>query len=86
MRLDARLAADSASPSQEADRNEQALRLARAVARLPADQRRAVELHYLKGATLAEVADRLGRGKRAAAGLIFRGIKGLRRLLEEDGS
>ena len=84
-RLETRLAVDCASPSQVAARNEQAVRLARAVAQLAADQRRAVELYYLKGASLAEVADRLGRGKRAAAGLIFRAIRRLRRVLEGDG-
>ena len=84
-RLDSQLAADCSSPSQQADRNEQVLRLAHAVAALPDDQRRAVELHYLAGASLDDVAGRLGRSKRAVAGLIFRGIKRLRRLLDGGG-
>ncbi len=81
-RLEAWLAAETESPSEKADRNEQLLNLARALERLPDDQRRAVELHYLKGSTLAEVGEELGRGKRAAAGLLFRGLKKLRQLLE----
>jgi RNA polymerase sigma-70 factor (ECF subfamily) len=81
-RLEAWLATDAPSPSEQADRNEQLLRLAEALARLPEDQRRAVELHYVKGHTLAEVGDRLGRGKRAVAGLLFRGLKRLRQFLE----
>jgi RNA polymerase sigma-70 factor (ECF subfamily) len=81
-RLEAWLAVETDSPSERADRNERLLNLARALERLPDDQRRAVELHYLKGCTLAEVGQQLGRGKRAAAGLLFRGLKKLRQLLE----
>jgi RNA polymerase sigma-70 factor (ECF subfamily) len=81
-RLESRLAADCSSPSQHADRNEQVLRLVAALGGLPEDQRRAVELHYLHEFSLDEVAETLGRSKRAAAGLIFRAIKGLRRLLK----
>ncbi len=80
--LEAWLAVETDSPSERADRNEQLLNLARALEQLPDDQRRAVELHYLKGCTLAEVGEELGRGRRAAAGLLFRGLKKLRQLLE----
>jgi RNA polymerase sigma-70 factor (ECF subfamily) len=77
------LAADQTSPSQRASRHEQALRLASALARLPADQREAVELHHLHGLTVAEVGERMGRTRASAMGLIFRGLKALRGLLEE---
>jgi RNA polymerase sigma-70 factor (ECF subfamily) len=83
-RLEAWLAADYSSPSEKAAHNEQLLRLARSVARLPDDQRRAIELHYIKGASVAEVGAQLGRGKRAVAGLLFRGLKKLRQFLEGE--
>jgi RNA polymerase sigma-70 factor (ECF subfamily) len=77
------LAADQSSPSARASRQEQLLRLAAALARLPQDQRQAVELHHLQGLPLADVAGRLGRSKEAVAGLIFRGLKKLRRFLAD---
>jgi RNA polymerase sigma-70 factor (ECF subfamily) len=80
-RLEALCVADQSSPSQRAVRGEELLRLARAMARLPADQQTAVELHYLKGLPVAEVASQLGRSRPAAVGLLFRGLKRLRELL-----
>ncbi|HLN26981.1 MAG TPA: sigma factor-like helix-turn-helix DNA-binding protein [Gemmataceae bacterium] len=65
---------------------EQLLRLAAALAELPADQRRAVELHHLNGWALAEVAKEMGRTKAALMGLIFWGLKELSVLLVEDKS
>jgi RNA polymerase sigma-70 factor (ECF subfamily) len=45
-----------------------------------------VELHYLKGLPLAEIARELGCRKPAVAGLLHRGLENLRRRLrEEDG-
>lgn len=80
-RLENWLAADQSSPSERAVRHEQALALAQALADLPEDQRTAVELHHLRGWTLAEVAERLGRGKGAVAQLLFRALKNLRTAL-----
>jgi RNA polymerase sigma-70 factor (ECF subfamily) len=60
------------------ERDEQALRLAAALSRLSDAQREAVALHYLSGMTVAEVAERLGRTRDAAAGLIRRGIRQMR--------
>jgi RNA polymerase sigma-70 factor (ECF subfamily) len=83
-RLEMWLAGDLSSPSQQVQRKEQALRLAEALAQLPEDQRLAVELHHLQGCTLAEVGVRMQRGKRAVAGLLFRGLKRLRHLLGSE--
>ena len=84
-RLEAWLATDQSSPSVQAVRNEQLLRLARAVARLPEDQRLAVELHHLHGRPVAEVARELNRSEGAAGALLARGLKNLRHLLKEEG-
>jgi RNA polymerase sigma-70 factor (ECF subfamily) len=82
-RLEAFLAADQTSPSGRAVRNERLLYLANALARLPEDQRRAVELRHLQGLSLAEIAARMKRSVDAVVGLIHRGLRALRRDLEE---
>jgi RNA polymerase sigma-70 factor (ECF subfamily) len=82
-RLEAWLAAEQPSPSEAAARQEELLRLARALAELPEDQRRAVELHHLEGQSLVEVAEALGRSRGAAASLVFRGLRSLRQWLGE---
>ena len=84
-RLECLLAADQTSPSDRAAHGEQLLRLARALAGLPADQRQAVELHYLRGLPVAESAALMGRTRPAVVGLLFRGLKKLRDLLREQG-
>jgi RNA polymerase sigma-70 factor, ECF subfamily len=80
-RLECLLAADQTSPSQQAVRGEELLRLAAALARLPEDQRRVVELHYLKGLSVIEVAGQMARSRPAVVGLLFRGLRKLRELL-----
>jgi RNA polymerase sigma-70 factor (ECF subfamily) len=82
-RLLACLAADQSSPSRKVIREEQLLRMADALSHLPNDQRRAIELHYLKACSLAQVAAEMGRSKGAVASLVFRGLAKLREMLEE---
>jgi RNA polymerase sigma-70 factor (ECF subfamily) len=84
-RLEGLLAADQTSPSERAVRCEELLRLAAALARLPEDQRRVVELRHLQGLPVAEVAEQMGRTRPAVVGLLFRGLKKLRELLREQG-
>lgn len=84
--LGASLAAVQTSPSQHAARNEELLRLAWAMEQLPEAQRMAVELHHLRGRTLAETAIQLGRSEAAVAGLLRRGFRRLRQLLSEPTS
>ncbi len=82
-RLEAFLVADQTSPSERAERNERLLRLADAMARLPDDQRLAVELRHLRGLALAEIAAEMGRSVDSVVGLIHRGLRGLRGELAE---
>jgi RNA polymerase sigma-70 factor (ECF subfamily) len=84
-RLEGLLAADQSTPSERAVRGDELLRLARAMACLPPDQQRVVELHHLQGLPVAEVADQMGRSKPAVVGLLFRGLKKLRQLLQAQG-
>jgi RNA polymerase sigma-70 factor, ECF subfamily len=77
------VATQESSPSQKAIRQEQTLRIAGALAALPENQRRVIELHHLQGRTLAEIARELDTSKAAVAGLLHRGLKALRAELDE---
>jgi RNA polymerase sigma-70 factor (ECF subfamily) len=81
-RLGQWLVADQSSPSQRADRNEQLLRVAAALATLPEAQREAVVLHYWQEWPVGEIAAHLGRTPAAVAGLLKRGLKQLRQQLQ----
>jgi RNA polymerase sigma-70 factor (ECF subfamily) len=83
-RLEACLSAGTTTPSEHAARNEQVLRLSAALALLPDDQRRAVELHHLRGLSSPEVARLMERTQRSVAGLLLRGMRQLRQLLSEE--
>jgi RNA polymerase sigma-70 factor (ECF subfamily) len=82
-RLEVWLSRADSTPSRHLVRQEQLTRLADALARLPDDQRQAIELHHLQGLSLAEVGGQLGRSREAVAGLVFRGLKKLRGFLAE---
>jgi RNA polymerase sigma-70 factor (ECF subfamily) len=83
-RLERLLVADQSSPSDRTVRSEELLRLAQAIAHLPLDQQRVVEMHYLKGLPVAEVAGLMDRSRPAIMGLLFRGLKRLREVLREQ--
>ena len=83
-RLESCLASPDPSPSQVAIGHERLMTLAGALDRLPEDQRRAVELHYLKGRPLVEIGRELGRSKAAVAGLLRRGLRDLRGRIEPE--
>jgi RNA polymerase sigma-70 factor (ECF subfamily) len=82
-RLEAWLAAEQSSPSERAERNEEAVRLARALAALPEAQREVVVLRHCQGWSLADISRHVGRSPSAVAGLLHRGLHDLRTRLEE---
>ena len=81
-RAESWLASEQTSPSQHVMRDEQLLEMSLAIADLPDDQQLAIVLHHLQGCKLKEVAEHLGRSETAAAGLISRGMKTLRRRMK----
>jgi RNA polymerase sigma-70 factor (ECF subfamily) len=83
-RLEAWIAAEHSSPSEKAVRHEQLLRLTRALADLPENQRRAVELRHLQGRSLAQIAEEMQCSKSAVVGLLHRGLAKLHGLLESE--
>jgi RNA polymerase sigma-70 factor (ECF subfamily) len=81
-RLAAWLAADQSSPSERAQHNEQSVRIALALERLPADTRTAIILQHWHGWTLAQIAEHLQRTPGAVAGLLHRGLHQLKEYLQ----
>jgi RNA polymerase sigma-70 factor (ECF subfamily) len=77
------LADDRPAPGESAADQSRPVRLAEALARLPESQRTALTLRYLQDppCSLAEIARRLDRTEKAAAGLVCRGLETLRRSL-----
>jgi RNA polymerase sigma-70 factor (ECF subfamily) len=82
-RLESWLIARDESPEGQARRHEQTLAIASALARLPEDQRTAVEYHHLKEMSVAEIAKLMERTEASVAGLLRRGLKQLRQILTE---
>ena len=81
-RLEAYLAADQSSPSQQVQRKELLLRAAEALESLPQEQRDVVMLRDLMNQPVAQIAHQLGRTEKSVAGLLLRGRLKLRELLE----
>jgi RNA polymerase sigma-70 factor (ECF subfamily) len=69
------------TPSQQAARREQAVLLADALERLPADYREVLILRHLEGLTFPEVAHRLNRSVDSVEKLWARGLTRLRQAL-----
>ena len=83
MRMAEWVAADHTSPSERADRNERFAHLAVALTGLPDSQRLAVEMRYLLGMKVAEIALALSRSEGAVSLLLHRALAALRGTLAE---
>jgi RNA polymerase sigma-70 factor (ECF subfamily) len=79
--LAAQVPVEFPSPHDEVAGSEGRDRMQRAVVQLPQPMREAVQLHYLEGLSVKEVAARLGRTEAGVAGLMRRGIIRLRKRL-----
>ena len=79
--LAAYLSTSEPGPGTLMMRQEELLRLAAAVDQLPDAERDAVIAHYILELPLAEVASRLDRTQKGIAGLLFRGKRRLREIL-----
>jgi RNA polymerase sigma-70 factor (ECF subfamily) len=82
-KLEAFLTSEESSPSQGAARAERLLELSLALSRLPEDQQTAIELRYLQGLAVPDVAERMGRSTVSVTGVLYRGMKALRDVLIE---
>ena len=83
VRLEAWLAAAPELPGERFEHHEQLHRLAAAMARLPDDQRAALELRHIQGLSVPDVGRALGKTTASVASLLYRGLKTLRMLLSE---
>ena len=72
------LAAPDTSPSERYAKRESEDKLAEGLARLPEAQRLAVEMRYLRGAKVAEIAQSMGKTEGAVAALLHRAVTTLK--------
>ena len=77
-------AAGQTTPSQHVVRNEEARRLARAIAQLPEDEQEALRRRYLEGQSLAEVGSAMGLTKDGLVWLMKRAMKNVKRILGDE--
>jgi RNA polymerase sigma-70 factor, ECF subfamily len=82
VRLEMFLADQQTSPSQRAVREEELLELSEAMAALPEDERRVIELCHLSGLSASEVGSTLGLSRTTVARLLRRGLSRLRTQIE----
>ncbi|MFT7462692.1 MAG: RNA polymerase sigma-70 factor (ECF subfamily) [Pseudohongiellaceae bacterium] len=76
------LAADQPTPSEILSGSERLLRLSDGLKSLSDAQAQAIVLRYWQACSLADIAERMDRSPAAVAGLLHRGLKQLRELLE----
>ena len=77
---------DGTSPSQSIRRKERFDRLQQCMASLTADQCEVVDLVRLRGLTIREAAERMGRNENATVQLLWRATQKLRELFGETAS
>jgi RNA polymerase sigma-70 factor (ECF subfamily) len=83
VRLERWLHSSEPAPEDRMQRQEQLLHLAGALAQLPEEQRTAIELRHLQGYSVPAISELTGRSVASVSGLLRRGLKRLRQLLEE---
>lgn len=83
-RLDMWLADERSSPTQQLLRKEQLGQLYAALMKLPEDQRIAVEGKHLQGLSVDEISQQMGKTVAAVGGLLRRGMRRLRELLQNE--
>jgi len=81
MGLEGILAAPISSPSQQADRREQALILSDALGELSEDYREVIVLRHLEGLTFPQVSERMGRSLDSVQKLWLRALAKLRQVM-----
>lgn len=84
LRLEACLAAEQSSPSLKVSRDEEGLQLSEALSQLPDAQREALVLQHWHGWSIDQIAEQMGRSRAAVAGLVKRGLKGLREEMKRE--
>lgn len=82
-RLDSLLAQPGDSPSSHAQRNEQEIMLADALAELPGDYREVILLRHIEGLPFEDVARRMDRSSGAVRMLWLRALERLRKTFPE---
>lgn len=78
------LPGSTTSPSGVVIRSEAVVALLEALHELPETQAEAIRLRYMEGLPLAEIVERMGKSDTAVAGLLKRGLKKLRTLLDSE--
>ncbi|SMP45936.1 RNA polymerase sigma-70 factor, ECF subfamily [Neorhodopirellula lusitana] len=82
----AQLPGGKTSPSGIAVREEAVLAMMNALHELPETQAEAIRLRYMEGLPLKEIVERMGKSETAVAGLLKRGLKKLRAILDTDSN
>lgn len=72
------LSAETSTPSQRIMRDEAAVVLASCLEQIPDTQREAIRMRYLEGMSLKEISEKMDKSEMAVAGLLKRGLQGLR--------
>lgn len=80
------LPGSTTSPSGAAIRTEAALALVEALHQLPETQAEAIRLRYMEGLPLSEIVERMGKSDTAVAGLLKRGLKKLRLIIDVENN
>lgn len=73
------------SPSRRAMRREERVLIQQAIEELPADQRAVMQLKHLENVKLSEIAAQMGVTEDVVTGLLYRGMKQLKPILQKLG-